>query len=203
MDFSYQGVRCREQTMLPDTQANRKRLEKVLIQISSEITSGTFSYRRHFPNSKLAEKFDPGPANMTPLSRQLTTMTQSVAAPLAASIQSTPLFPTFADEWFSESEVRWRKSYRETITDILRIHLKPEFGQKEVGQITKADILKFRSLLAKGQTGKIQRELSASRINYIMMALRQILTEAADRFNYTNPYLASSHELEGAEIIKI
>jgi hypothetical protein len=61
MDFSYQGVRCREQTMLPDTQANRKRLEKVLIQISSEITSGTFSYRRHFPNSKLAEKFDPGP----------------------------------------------------------------------------------------------------------------------------------------------
>lgn len=57
-----------------------------------------------------------------------------------------------------------------------------------VGQIVKADILKFRSSLAKVQNRKNQCELSASRINYIMMALRQILTEAADRFDYTNPY---------------
>lgn len=188
IDFRYQGQRCREYTALPDTSANRKRLLKILGEIEMEISSGTFVYRRHFPNSNMAGRFEPVPFNLTHRSQQTVPMPQAVSAPLTALPQTTPLFSTFADEWFSESEVRWRKSYRETITDILRIHLKPEFGQKEVGQITKADILKFRSLLAKGQTGKNQRELSASRINYIMMALRQILTEAADRFNYTNPY---------------
>ena len=188
MDFAFRGTRCREQTLLPDTPGNRKRLQKVLDQIESEISAGTFVYRRHFPNSKLAEKFDAVPANLTPLSRQMIPVAQSITAPLASTFQATPLFSDFADEWYGECEVRWRKSYRTTITDILRIHLKPEFGQKEVGQISKADILKFRSVLAKAQTRKNQRELSASRINYIMMALRQILTEAADRFNYTNPY---------------
>ena len=37
MDFRYLGKRCREQTLLPDTPANRKKLEKVLSRIESEI----------------------------------------------------------------------------------------------------------------------------------------------------------------------
>ena len=111
IDFRYHGERCREQTMLPDTPANRKRLEKILAQIEAEIGAGKFDYRRHFPNSKLAEKFDAVPSSLSPLNRSMAAMTQPVAAPLAATLQATPLFSTFADEWFSECEVRWRKSY--------------------------------------------------------------------------------------------
>ncbi|WP_420841210.1 Arm DNA-binding domain-containing protein, partial [Ferrovum myxofaciens] len=42
IDFYYQGLRCREQTALADTVANRKRLEKVIERIETEIASGTF-----------------------------------------------------------------------------------------------------------------------------------------------------------------
>lgn len=30
-DFNFQGVRCREQTSLPDTAANRKRMKVILM----------------------------------------------------------------------------------------------------------------------------------------------------------------------------
>ncbi len=41
VDFRFQGQRCREQTALPDTPANRKRLGKVLTKIEEEISQGT------------------------------------------------------------------------------------------------------------------------------------------------------------------
>ena len=52
IDFRYQGQRCREQTLLPDTPTNRKKLEKVLAKIEAEINAGTFVYANYFPNSK-------------------------------------------------------------------------------------------------------------------------------------------------------
>ena len=53
-DFRIRGQRCREQTLLADNPANRKRMEKVLAKIESEIESGTFDYAATFPNGKLA-----------------------------------------------------------------------------------------------------------------------------------------------------
>jgi integrase len=52
LDFRYQGQRCREQTMLADTPANRKRLEKALHAIEQEIAADTFDYEKRFPGSK-------------------------------------------------------------------------------------------------------------------------------------------------------
>jgi len=37
IDFRYQGVRCREQTLLDDTPTNRNRLERLLERIEREI----------------------------------------------------------------------------------------------------------------------------------------------------------------------
>ncbi|NJA89814.1 site-specific integrase [Rhodocyclus tenuis] len=187
LDFSFRGERCREQTALPDTHPNRKRLQKLLDAIEAEIQAGTFNYRKYFPDSRLAARFEGAEVPKYKLSNVSAAVAQTVANPVQATA-TTPLFGVFADEWFAENEVRWRNSYRETLADIIRIHLKPAFGEKEVGQITKAEILKFRSQLAKVETRKSQKELSPSRINYVMMTLRQILTEAADRFNFTNSY---------------
>ena len=50
-DFRFQGSRCREQTLLQDTPANRKRLQKALATIESEIKAGTFDYAMTFPGS--------------------------------------------------------------------------------------------------------------------------------------------------------
>ena len=58
IDFIYRGVRCREQTALPDTAANRKRAESMLAKLKSAMAAGTFAYRDFFPGSPLAGRFD-------------------------------------------------------------------------------------------------------------------------------------------------
>jgi integrase len=56
-----------------------------------------------------------------------------------------------------------------------------------VGSITKSDVLEFRATLAKVKGRGEQIGLSPKRINEIMGLLRQILNEAADRFEFTSP----------------
>lgn len=57
VDFRYRGKRCREQTTLEDTSANRKRLQKVLDAIEAAIKLGTFDYATFFPGSKMVARF--------------------------------------------------------------------------------------------------------------------------------------------------
>ena len=84
--------------------------------------------------------------------------------------------------------VQWRRSHYDTVRLTLRKYLIPRFGEQEVGRITKADILDFRSSLAKVPGRKGQASLSAERINHIMTPLRMILNEAANRYEFTSPY---------------
>lgn len=53
-DFQYLGQRCREQTTLKDSPANRKKMRQVLTRIETEIALGSFQYRSYFPNSSMA-----------------------------------------------------------------------------------------------------------------------------------------------------
>jgi len=179
-DFRYQGQRCREYTLLTDTKVNRKNMEKVLALIESEIKQGTFEYVKYFPNSPLAAKFlnrgEDSSAAFRPAVIQPT-----VTAP------QTPLFRDFAEEWYQENEIRWKRSYKEILRMTFDKYLLPRFGSEEISRITKGDILKFRSSLAKVQNGK-KEGLSPDRINHIMTPLRMILNEAADRYNYNIPF---------------
>jgi integrase len=174
-------MRFREQTLLKDSPENRKRLEAFLNQIELEIKQGHFDYAKYFPESKniekLAEAENREPAIPNSLSDSEDTGTDA-----------DPLFHVFAEEWFLENEITWKISHRETVRGILDGHLNPRFGVKRVSRITKGDILKFRSSLAKVQIGK-RVGLSASRINHIIMPLRMILNDAADRFNFNTPFV--------------
>jgi len=71
IDFRYLGVRCREQTALPDSASNRKKVQRLLDKIEKEIRDGTFNYRQFFPASKNALKFDQAPPEvpLRPLTR--------------------------------------------------------------------------------------------------------------------------------------
>jgi len=171
LDFRYQNQRCREQTSLEDTPVNRRKLETILKKIEAEITLGTFDYSRYFPGSINAKKFCDADTHKA-----------------AAERHVTPLFSEFSGVWFAEMKAQWRRSYSDTLATTLRAHLNPTFGKKEVGSITKADILSFRSSLAKVTKGN-GKPLSATRINHIMTPLRMILNEAADRHDFTSPYL--------------
>jgi integrase len=174
-DFRHRGERCREQTSLADTPANRKKLGKILERIEAEIAMGSFDYRRYFPNSPNASRFD---------QPSLPSTTSAVAAAPAGA--DTPLFRDFAQTWYDEREIEWRRSYRETIRISLDKHLLPVFGAQRVGAIDKAALMAFRAELAK-QPGQGGKRLSASRINHVVNPLRMILVEAAQRFGFPDP----------------
>lgn len=177
MDFRFAGQRLREYTLLADTPTNRKRLQKVLDRIEGEIAVGTFDYQKTFgkplPSKEPEEPAPPSPATGPVLNKR----------PIG-----TPLFKDFAETWFEQTEVTWRKSYRVTQRGAMDKYLLPVFGQKEVGQITKSDVLDFRASLAKVTARKSQNTLSNRRINSVMKPLRQILNEAADRFEFTSAF---------------
>lgn len=185
IDFYYRGRRCREQTALADTASNRRRLQKVLDRIEAEMLAGTFDYARFFPGSKNAAKFD-RPVDL--VAGQGPTSEFALAKTSPSEDRITPRFSEFAETWYQEKVVEWRDSYRTTIRATLDGHLIPRFGEKGVGQITKADILAFRADLAKVQARGKQTALSNPRINKILNPLRMILNEAADRYDFHTPF---------------
>ena len=179
MDFKLNGVRMREQTALPDTVANRKRLQKVLDRIEGEIALGGFDYEKTFGKPLPTKTTDDEP---------VVGAGASALTVLPTSKTNTPLFRDFANQWFMETEVSWRRSYVITQRGALDKYLLPHFGDKEVGSITKADALAFRASLAKVPARKAQATLSNRRINSVMKPLRQILNEAADRFDFMSSF---------------
>lgn len=180
MDFRFQGRRFREYTLLTDTAANRKKLEKVLAQIESEIKAGTFEYTKYFPNSKAAKRLAKQPEAST-----LPPTPVAVAIAVTA-VPPTPTFEKFANQWVDERNIEWRRSHTKSLLSTLNGRLIPRFGPKAIGQISKADVLAFRAELAKAP-GRCDKPLSAKRMNEIVGVLCQILDEAADRFGYASP----------------
>lgn len=168
-DFRYRGVRCREQTKLVDTPANRKRALAILERMEAEILLGTFAYAAYFPNSRYVAKF----------ARQASQAVQAAS--------EAPIFREFAEIWFQENTVAWKHSYRITVRTSLDKHILPTFGSKPLDAITKSEVLAFRANL-----GRIPREngangLSPARINHIMVPLRMILNEGAERYGFDSP----------------
>ena len=175
MDFTYRNVRCREQTALPDTLQNRKRVEAVLEKIKKALKNDTFVYRDYFPESALASRFDPAAA---------VDVGKSMQSPVNSS---SPHFQDFASQWFKEHEIEWRRSHIRSLRSTLDGRLIPHFGQKVVSSITKSDILAYRATLAKVKGRGDKEGLSPKRINEIIGTLCQIIDEAADRFEFTTP----------------
>lgn len=170
VDFRYIGQRCREQTLLTDTKANRKRLENFVSRIEADIQLGGFRYENYFPQSKKLEQFQ---------SLELMRSTNSHK-------DSSSGFDSFSKVWLEEKKPEWRDSQISNVEDIFRIYLIPHFGNVPLNTISKAKIMTFRGKLVKD--GNNGRTLSASRINHIMTPLRMVLTEASERFNFDSPW---------------
>ena len=185
IDFTYRGVRCREQTALTDTPANRRRLDVVVQRIKKAMAEGTFAYRDFFPSSALAARFEPAqaPSAEGPLTGVAPTL---AAVPMQAN---TPSLQSFADQWVRDHEVEWRRSHVQVLRSTINKHLLPQLGAKPVASITKADVLALRKKLAElpGRGGKLC--LTNKRVNGILAPLRQLLNEAAEQYGFTSPVL--------------
>ena len=179
VDFYYNGIRCREQTALKDTINNRKKIQQLLTRLDAEILAGTFEYQRYFPKSKLLSRTNPHPT---------LTAVNTANQEEGKSAHPTPLLRDFVETWFSEKEVEWRNSHRKVMRYDLTNRIIPAFGDKEVGRITKADILSYRAELAKVNAQGKETKMSNRRINRLVNLLRQIVNEAADRFDFRTPF---------------
>ncbi len=176
VDFRYKGKRCREQTRYVDTPANRKKLEKIIERMEAEILLNTFIYRNYFPKSAKADFFDE--------LEKKATATTGVAS---GQVDNTPTFAEFAEIWLSEKNVEWRDSHRAAVINVLEAYALPFFGDKKLNDITKAEVLQFRSTLAKEPLRK-DSPLKASTINKTMTPIRMIMNEAAERYEFNSPF---------------
>ena len=117
-DFQYLKVRCREQSLLEDSNPNRKKMQKVLDEILGKIKSHAFSYRDYFPSSKqllaieLLENRSPPEPMLVRIGPYFKTQPASISALPAQAQASGPLFADFANQWYSEMEVGWKRSHR-------------------------------------------------------------------------------------------
>lgn len=172
LDFFYRGVRCREQTALHDTSANRRRVQTLMNRVEREIKTGVFDYAATFPNSARAAQFaEPKAGN---------------AAPAAAFpdgnvvLPPTPLFSEFSVTWRAEMAPQWRRLHHRSVDTIFETHLLPAFGKMPIAAISKPDVLEFRAKLA-ALPGRGNVTLASTTINKIVGILRQCLTEATER----------------------
>ena len=185
-DFTFQGRRHREQTTLKDTQANRRKMEKVLERIELAIIDGTFEYEKFFPNSAKSARAGEGSINKA-LGKRVVGRPTSSPAPAEAYTRNTPTFCEFSETWFAECSANWRVNTQKANRSHLKRYLHPKFGDRQVHTILKADLLGFRAELCKEGGGPKGRTLSAKTVNEIMGVLFAILKEAAFRHEFTHP----------------
>lgn len=172
-DLRWQGKRYRVPTELLDTPEAWKALNPKLQAVNRAIKTGTFEFGIFFPE---LGKFELAEASVTnPPTRA------------AVSATATPLFSVFAEQWFNEFKVGWRNTYAITVRGILDQHLLGRFGAFAIGSVTRTQILEFRAHLSGLRGRRPGTSLSPARINTVMLILRQLLQEAADRYQFTMP----------------
>ena len=179
LDFMYQGIRCRESTSLINTPQNTSKLTSILNQIEAKITLGIFDYEEHFPSSKNLARIKSSVEKASSERTLFQSKTQE---------SSYPAFNKFTNQWFDEMKVQWRQSHIRNMRSVLDSSHLPYFKDTPIDQITKSDILAFRSELA-GKPGRTASGvIQPKTVNAHMTLLKGILAEASDRLDLQTPY---------------
>lgn len=139
----------------------------ILDRLEAEITLGTFEYAKYFPNSPLVSKFKLAPA------------TNGGALG----------FEDFAWQWYEQTKIEWRNSHIEAMKQRLDGVLIPHFKNKPVSEVSKTDILAFRTGFAQRKGRGTDGRVSAQTINHMMNALRMILRAASEQYGFPNPFV--------------
>lgn len=180
LDYRVDGKRQRTYVKMADTATNRQYLADIAKKVDGTLATGG-DVNAMLAALGLLEADANDDALVLPHAPQ------PLKPTVVAAASNKPLFTTFADQWFSEFKVGWRRTYTTTVRGILDRHLVPRFGTLAIGAVTRAQILEFRSHLAGVRGRRPGTKLSPARINTIMLILRQILQEAADRYEFTMP----------------
>jgi integrase len=176
LDYRLNGKRERIYVKCSDSPANREHLRRVAKQVDATLAASGDVRVLLTGLGLLDEEVTENAGTV------LAVPPVAIKAPV---LSLTPTFTAFADLWFGEFKVGWRRTYITTVRGILDQHLLPRFGAFAIGAISRAQILEFRSHLASVRGRRPGSKLSPARINTVMLILRQILQEAADRHEFT------------------
>ena len=141
IDFYYLGKRCRETLKLEPTKANLTFAQRFKATILHEIAIGTFTYSKHFPNSKHA---------------RLGSKTNNKTVPQAL------------DNFIEASRRTLQKSTWRDYRSSIEHHLKPQFGEMRLADVTSSTIKTWIGGLT----------ISNKRINNVLIPLRTIFDDA-------------------------
>ncbi len=136
IEFSYRGKRCREATGLEATPANLKYAARKKAAIEHEISTNTFNYGMHFPNSKRA----------------------NIGLKGAYKSVSRAL-----DEFISAARKRCSASTLRGYNSIVEFHLKPKFGHLSLADLTTSDVRVWISTLNNTSNKRINNILTPLR----------------------------------------
>jgi integrase len=178
LDYRVDGKRQRTYVKLPDTSANRQFLKGIAKKVDSTLATGG-----DIPSMLAAL----GLLEAEPESAAEVLIAPPQPLKPTATVSNTPSFSAFAEQWFGEFRVGWRKTYITTVRGILDQHLLPRFGPLPIGAVSRTQVLELRTHLSTVRGRRPGTKLSPARINTIMLILRQILQEAADRYEFTMP----------------
>lgn len=187
LDFHIQGIRFREQTLLIDSTANRRKLTKIGSMIEAKILLSDFYYEDFFPNSQnnIFKAASIGMSRITPDSGAIVAKSpvKRAKAGQRTSPQriSTPLFSEFAEQWFQEKNIEWRKSHLRNVRSMLDSTFLPRIGNLRLADIDREVVLKLRMGVAKrpGRDGNVT--VNNKTINNLMGVLYNLMQEAAVR----------------------
>lgn len=181
---TYLGFRCREYSGVKDSRENRKLLNLKLKNINQAIQMGVFRYYQYFPESKLTSEVSAVEKKLA----QTSVNNSSVQFLPNGLKQIVPTLFEFCDTWLDENKINWRRTHRLSVEGIVTKHILPVFGNMPVEVIKREQIIGFRAQLGDLENKTGETLLSNARINKIMSVLRQILNEAAMRYEFSTPY---------------
>jgi integrase len=186
LDYRTGGERRRAYVKLADTPENQAHLRRVAKQVDAELAKGgdvdALLLRLGLIDPPIDEVLAGDP--ILPLHSEAARL---VSTRSASARSPTPTFSSFSELWFTEFKVGWRKTYVTTVRGILDKYLIPKLGPTPVGEVSRTHILELRTELSKLKGRREGTKLSPARINTVMLIVRQILTEAADRYEFTMP----------------
>jgi integrase len=180
---TYLGFRCREYSGLKDSRENRRLLNLKLKSMNEAIQKGVFRFCQYFPDSKNAAEISIAEKQVarTPVSTQKQYLPKGLK-------QITPTLLDFGEVWLDDNRISWRRSHRTSVEGILAQHIMPVFGNMPLETIKREHIISFRAQLGDLKDKSGGNLLSGARINKIMSTVRQVMNEAALRYDFPTPY---------------
>jgi integrase len=163
LEITYLGVRTEQATPYSDKPENHNLLNRLIEQMQTEITTGTFCLDSHLRNAFVQGVF----VNSPPM-------------------KVIPTLSEFAEMWLNSKSENWTRFVLTKVGQVLQRYLIPAFGNMPMAAISESDLLQLRISISH-HSAKNGVCLSAKSLNFIIKVAYQIFRDASALFDFCGP----------------